>query len=536
MTRNRSHSHVLLGFLTLLMVLAPKAFAGGNCAPGGGFCTPSPVVVYANPHWSIQLTSFGYSDFVIYQLPPFPRWDSRDPLGPAPIHEMFSGEWAFAIRYNGTVIWLEPCFLYPDWATNSNFTVEMPISFTMDTDGDGVFEGSSVISNGTVRITIEYDFELATDGTNYGTAMGLGAKGTMANPFRLSDRWVLIQRFTIENISGGMLNDVSLYGMAVPHPANTEYAGTSGAYDWTLHSSGGFMDYFWDVTAQATNSGLIDGYATGSMFDDAVTYSINVAAGAWDIDTYKGHQFGDDGLTTDPNDANMNGLKPLEGTHCNIENQALNNATHLTDVEFAGGFRLDAGDLADAATWLGDVLLAVDSKASGKPSQACGHLTEAGGGDPTLMMSKGLCPTPIATTLPYDFAMGSKYDLSRVSPCGSGPMGDFDCTALVNLRCKARAYSMDAIQLDDDAHETDLLFYLARVSQVNGGYGMGTNLYTTMNPLLRFYFTSQTAPIDVCGPDASPHGPVPAKDSPGVGMREAVGLGVPVPQRLNGLP
>jgi hypothetical protein len=533
MTSNRRlFSVTILGFVAALLV-SPGTFAWGTCAPGGGFCTPSPVVVYANPNWSIQLTSFGYSDFVIYRLPPFPRWDSRDPMGPAPLHEMFSGEWAFAIRYNGTVIWLEPCFLYPDWLTNSNFTVETPLSFTTDTDGDGVLEGSSVISNGTVRITIEYDFELATDGTNYGTAMGLGALGTMANPYRLSDKWVLIQRFTVENISGGMLSNLSLYGMAAPHPANTEYAGTSGAYDWTLHSAGGFMDYFWDVTAQATNSGLIDGFPTGSQFDDAVTYSINIAADAWDVDTYAGHQFGDDGITTDPNDANLNGLKPLTGTHCNIENQAMNNATMLTGVEFAGGFRLDAGDLAAAATWLGDVMLAVDSRPTGQPAPACGHLEETGG-DPILRMSKGMCPAPSATTQMYDFAMGSKYDLSRVSPCGTGPMGDFDCTALTNLVCKARGHGMNSIQLDDDAHETDMLYYLARVSLENGGYGMGTNLPGTTADLLRFYFSSQTAPIDVCSPSLGPS--AEAITSPGVGQLEAVGLGVPVPKRETGLP
>ncbi len=166
MTRRRWFQSVaIFGVVSLLLATVPATLAG-TCSPGGGFCTPSPVVVYANPHWSIQLTSFGYSDFVIYQLPPFPRWDPRDPMGPPPLHELFSGEWAFAIRYNGTVIWLEPCFLYPDWQTNSNFIVEVPISFTTDTDGDGVLEGISVISNGTVRITIEYDFELATDGPN----------------------------------------------------------------------------------------------------------------------------------------------------------------------------------------------------------------------------------------------------------------------------------------------------------------------------------------------------------------------------------
>ena len=534
MTRPRwSGSLTAFGFVAILLASTPATFAGGTCAPGNGFCTPSPVVVYANPHWSVQLTSYGYSDFVIFQIPPFPRWDPRDPFGPAPIHEMFSGEWAFAISYNGIVIWLEPCFIYPDWLTNSNFIIEIPISFTTDTDGDGVLEGSSVISNGTVRITIEYDFELAVDGVNYGTAMGLGPLGTMMNPYRLSDKWVLFQRFTVENISGATLNDVRLYGLAAPHPANTEYPGSDIGYDWTLHSVGGFQGYSWDLTAQATNSGLIDGFPTGSQWDDAVSYSVNTTVGAYDIDTYKGHQFGDDGLTMDPVDANNNGLKPLVGTHCNIENRAMNNVTLLTGEEVAAGFRLDAGTLAQTATWQGDVLLSVASRPIGQPSQACVHLTETGG-DPILTMSKGLCGAPAATTLDYDIAMGSTYQLSRVSSCGTGPMGDFDCTALINLVCKARQYGMDTIQLDDDAHATDTLYYLARVSQEFGGYGEGNNIPGTMNPLLRFYFSSTTAPIDVCGPDSGRI--AEPGNAPGVGWREQVGLGVQAPERPTGLP
>ena len=528
MKRSRwSQSVAVLGLVAILPALTPAVLAD-TCSPGFGLCTPSDVVVYANPHWSIQLTSYGYSDFVIYQLPPFPRWDPRDPGGVPPLHELFSGEWAFAISYNGTVIWLEPCFIYPDWRTNSNFVIEVPINFSGDSDGDGVFEGFSIISNGMVRIRIDYDFELATDGTNYGTAMGRGALGTAKAPYRLSDKWVLIQRFTVENISGSPLNDVRLYGMAAPHPANTEYAGTSGAYDVMMYNVGGFTDYFWDLTAEATNSGLTDGFPTGSLWDDAVNYAVNTTVGAFDIDTYRGHQFGDPGITMDPVDANNNGLKPLCGTHCNIENMTMNNATLLTDVEFAAGFRLDGGTLAKGATWQGDVLLSVASRAIGQPSQACGHLTETGA-DPILTMSKGLCRTPVATTLTYDVVMGSTYELSRVSPCGTGPMGNFDCTALINLECKVRQYGLDAIQLDDDAHVTDTLYYLARVSQVFGSYGMGNNIPGAPDPLLRFYFTSQTAPIDVCDPSLARSSE--AQNSPGVGRLEEVGLGVRSPRR-----
>jgi len=339
----------------------------------------------------------------------------------------------------------------------------------------------------------------------------------------------------VENISGSMLSNVSLYGMAAPHPANTEYAGTSGAYDWTLHSTGGFEDYFWDVTAQATNSGLTDGFATGSQFDDAVTYSINILAGAWDIDTYKGHQFGDDGLPSDPQDAIDHGLKPLVGSHCNIENMSLNNQNLLTGQEISAGFQLDAATLGAGTTWSGDVLLAVDSKTSSRPAPVCARIIETGG-QPTLLFHKGACGAPNATALTYDVAMGSTFELFRVQACGTGPKGSFDCSALTNLVCKAKGHGLDRIALNDDSPVTDLLYYVARPSGTFSSWGEGNN---GPNPadLLRFYFTSQTAPgIDVCDLGALSRSTAPAPDTPGIGRLEEAGGGARVPGRETLLP
>ena len=71
----------------------------------------------ANPHWNITLTDFGYSDFLLDNTPGF---EGR---------EYLSGEWGAAVGYevsggaNVTAQWLEPQFAYPNWTTNSAFTV-----------------------------------------------------------------------------------------------------------------------------------------------------------------------------------------------------------------------------------------------------------------------------------------------------------------------------------------------------------------------------------------------------------------------------
>lgn len=537
--------------LALALVAAPAARAGKMCAPGFGLCTPSPATVYANAHWQVQLTSFGYSDFVIWQLAPFPRRDPGDPGAPAPIHEMFSGEWAFAVYYGGQLVWLEPCHVYPDWRTNSNFVVVTPIQFPGDSDGDGLLEGFSVIENPDLRIRIDYDFEIATDGNVFGVAMGLGAKGTAQDPYRLSNRYVLRQTFTMENISGETLFSVGLAGMVAAHPANDEAGVSSAAYDENFYSVGGFTEFFWDASTRAVNSGLTDGDPTGSQFDDVVNFSTDATPLGWDLDTYRGHSFGDAGLPTDPQQASMFGLKPVEGGHCNLEALTLNGVALLEDDQTSTSYMVGSGSLDPGEQAVYRTMLAMDSRASGDPAPACAHIEETGG-DPVIRLSKGACTGGTPTAQTYDVAMGSTADLSRVPSCGTFGGGQpFDCSALVRLECKAAQHGLSQVTLDDDAHVTDLLFYLVRRSGMFLSWGDGNNVPGTTNPLFRFYFTPNTAPgIDVCGPYTSsltggetragdaPGGDARAPGSdlpPGVGLLEAAGLGIEPPRRDNGL-
>jgi hypothetical protein len=80
------------------------------------------LVTLANPHWNISLTDYGYSDFLLDNTPGF---EGR---------EYLSGEWGAAIGYQpaGEPMlaprFLEPMFLFPDWATLSPFKVKSPLA------------------------------------------------------------------------------------------------------------------------------------------------------------------------------------------------------------------------------------------------------------------------------------------------------------------------------------------------------------------------------------------------------------------------
>lgn len=469
--------------------MCPQAFGGDTlCAPSVAVCTEEeiaqiPVLDISNIHWSANVTSSGYSDLVIRGLGPFPRKDERNPDGPAPIHEMFSGEWAAAVSYDGmSPIWLEKCFRYPEWKSNSNFVpVEAP-QFPDDPDGDGMNEGWSSIENDDLSIRVHYDMEIAEGGVALG-------KGT-ADPdedFETSNPFVLLQTYEFTNISGRLLTDLSFYQLAHMHPANTETPTASIGYDDTMRMTGAFQDYRYDLTGFAENSGITDGYPTGSTFRDHVGLSLNVEPSAWGLGTYRGHVPGDNGLPE------TGGMKPVEGEHCDIENEALAGELTLLDDEVAGSFRYDLGDLQPDETKSVTVMLGLRSRDSGIPARTCLEIFEPRQDHLDLRLSKGDCVGGSAAG-PYDIVAGSLYDLQVVPMCDPA----FDCTRLIYLRCMASGHELDRFTLADDAHRLDATFYLARPSARFTSWGEGQPKAGQL-PLRRFFFTPVTSPgVDCC--------------------------------------
>ncbi len=273
--------------------------------------TFSNQITMSNPNWFINLTDFGYSDFLVYTAGPFPG---------NYLHEMISGEWAAAIGYDSiqsnqsiaqNSMWLEPNFLYPDWTTNAKFSVIEAINILPDTDSDGLPEARSIISNGDVKITINHDMR----NTLTGTPMGIGGPSTTTHV--MSDQYVLEQTYTVENISGGQLDNLRVYQMLHGHPANNETSTVNEVYDSNFYA-GPESNFQYDITQFSTTTGANDSSATGFIFEDYIGFSLANAPAAWQLNHYRDHEPG----------------KPIDGLHVDIENDNLTTSTFTNNTVF----------------------------------------------------------------------------------------------------------------------------------------------------------------------------------------------------------
>jgi hypothetical protein len=337
---------------------------------------------YRNPHWHILVTDAGYSDFIIYTEGAFPQ---------GALHEFVSGEWAAAVGYDGIALpapqrsmWLEPEWSYPAWTSNSTFLTLTPQDIPSDTDGDGLPEGSAVIGNGTVQVTITWDMQ----DTVTGTPMGLG-NGTSV----LSDRYVLLVTYAIKNLKTTNLTGVRFYPFLHAHPANDERPQVRAVYDTTAYA-GALSTFRYDVTQFSTNSGEIDGSPSGCMFLDHITFSTEVPPADFGLGHFRGH--------TD---------RPATGLHLDVENDTLMNQTAFGPDEAAGATRIDVGTIAPSATQSVTVLLAVrsqDQTPGATHATACVRITP--GTDPGVRVDKGACAAG-SPGGPYDVIRGSLQNL-----------------------------------------------------------------------------------------------------------------------------
>lgn len=420
-----------------LLVLAPRASAQEE---------------YANPHWSISITDSGYSDIILYNAGPFPAdW----------IHEMISGEWGAAVAYDGIplalpvrAMWLEPEWNYPTWTTNSSFTVVSPMSFPADLDADGLPEGSSVIANGDVEITIALDMV----DTVTGTPMGEGTGSV------LSDRFVLVTTYTIKNLRATTLTGVRFFPFLHGHPANDEEPSVRAFYDTTAYT-GALQTYRYDVTERATNSGATDESPTGCMFQDRIGFSTEVAPADFGLGPYRGHVD-----------------RPATGLHVDVEQDILGNQTTFGPDEVAGATRIDLGSIASGASKSVQVLLAVrsdDISPNQVASTSCVRITPGAGSDPVIFLDKGACATPSPSATAWNVVAGNLSGL--VETGGIVTLGPVECIAskiLVDRVTESTVLS--------DCRKA--VFILAREAMPFGFYG------TSSSGSLRFAATGDCPP------------------------------------------
>lgn len=400
----------------------------------------SPAVAqerYSTPTWGINLSDYGYSDYINYTAGPFPGdW----------VHEMISGEWAAAVGYDGIPVtlpqrsmWLEPNFAYPDWFSNSNFQVVEPLSLPADTDADGLPEGFSVIANADVEIRIEHDFQDTATGTPMGEIGGSV----------LSDRYVLRTTYRIRNLRATSLTGVRFYTFLHGHPANDERPQVSAFYDSASYA-GALSTWRYDVTQRSQNSGAIDGSPTGCTLIDRIGMSMDVPPADWGLGHYRGHA-----------------ARPASGLHVDVENDILGNQTTFGPDEVAGALRRDVGTIAAGATATVQVLLTVrsdDLSPNASAPEVCVRV-QPNLPEPRLLVDKGACGSASNAPHPWDIVAGNLDSLFEEG--GVVLLGTMECVA-------------NDITVDRATDRTRLsncrprVYFLARDVSSGSGYGLST--------------------------------------------------------------
>jgi hypothetical protein len=244
----------------LLVGLAPAAAAGGGAGPQDsyreirpaeeGLLTDPPLpeadrgtAWLTCPTWRMLMDDYGYSDNLLARKPhwlrrwPYYYWYFWDPL--------LCGEWAAGVYYDQVQTptismgpnagqrqtqWLEPNFLYPNWATNSGFFVMTPIAtWNRGHLPPGYLDtGYSSVSDGQIQIDIDYYIW-----DDY-TAMGRCFSWPWPwQSWVRSDRYVLQQVYTVTNITTYDVDNLEFYQFLHSHPGSHNVASWWG--DWEVY-------------------------------------------------------------------------------------------------------------------------------------------------------------------------------------------------------------------------------------------------------------------------------------------------------------
>jgi uncharacterized repeat protein (TIGR02543 family) len=269
---------------------APKFMIDNLIASPAGSTGGS--MLLANPNWNITLSDFGYSDYLLDNTPGF---EGR---------EYLSGEWASAISYSkGGVpvgpLWLDPQFLYPDWATNSDFQVVQGIHL-VGSNLDGLPIAESIIANSDIEITLRFEMVDTVTGVPMGRTPA--SSGSLATSID-SNRYVLNQSFRVRNISDAGITNVQLFQLL--HGLTSQ----RGVYDNRAYL-GKLGEYRYDATLSGVDANAVgDGSSTAGL-EDIIAFQSKLAPTAFEIGNY-----GIEGNGIDDHSVG----KPSDGVHLSIE-------------------------------------------------------------------------------------------------------------------------------------------------------------------------------------------------------------------------
>jgi hypothetical protein len=308
------------------------AFAVGFCTLNAEAQSYPNMATLSNPNWYVMLTDAGYSDDLIDNTPGF---EGR---------EYLSGEWGAAVGYQraGTTVmptWLERQFIYPDWTTNSNFNVLNPITITGQAFGGLDAMASSTLANPDLRVDLSYEMIDTVTGMKMGRSKASAASGSSLD----SNRYVLKQTYTLTNISGTTLSNLSLFQFL--HGLNA----VESLYDNRSYA-GPLANYRYDLTQLAIDPSYA--WSGGSTLRDYISFGSRVAPVAVDNGRY-GIAGVDDHVTTG---------KPSVGVHLAIENDALSGSDDFADATtpwVGGAQKYSLGTLLDGESASLDLMLSV---------------------------------------------------------------------------------------------------------------------------------------------------------------------------------
>jgi len=322
--RKRTTDLLVLLFCCLI---SGKVFSAGSTLPSDFMLTCS--------NMTLPFDVGGFSDWWYW---------GYSSLHPHNSHEMLSGEWAAAVYYDGIddedpnkAMWLTDAFSFPTWYTGSNFSKkgDPETSYGAWDDPNNPCVGNdtakSIIADDNVKVTIDYEIVDLGESSN-GSPITYYDEDTIK--LVRSDRYVLLQTYTITNIDPGeeTIENLEFYQMVHGHPANQYGTVVNSTYltnsytdpleNYTpynsVHDVGNFR---YDVTQWNT---------TPISHRDWLSFSCIVEPDVIDNDTYvrSGHNDG----------------KPSVGTHINIEKRELNGEVSIYDEEASGamGWYLDS--------------------------------------------------------------------------------------------------------------------------------------------------------------------------------------------------
>jgi len=322
---------------------------------------PEPVAPYLESYFDAA----GYSDEINYGPSLLHEYE--------PYHEMLSGEWAAAIYYDGIdtgliepsepdrgrkAMWLTKQFVFPDWWTNSLFHPTEPIiceawnnPANPAASSSGRDTGRSVIVNDEVSITINYELvDLAgIDPNQYSENSPMTFLDPLTGLVRYlpSDRYCILQTYTIFNRSGRTLTNLEFYQFLHSHGADEYGACVNSTYCSAyypdplesyvpynpVHCAPGSNtagNFRYDITQWNTYPHARMDPSGRADHVDFVGFSSAVEPTWVDTDVYRGGHLVNETY------------KPAAGTHMNIENRRLNGKTavYLDEVGGAMGWAL----------------------------------------------------------------------------------------------------------------------------------------------------------------------------------------------------